>query len=211
MGFMDKVKSTVQDVTDSVSKTIDNEKVDSKMREEKRKVDSAYQEIGEIVVKCMMSGQEFDVSMVSSQYSKAIESMQAITDYNKQRTEPSSNYEKYMITDNYVMPASNSEAPKPVPKPEPEPEPQPAVEAPKEEEKIEAPAESKEDDYSDWVEVSDDKFLEDEPEQAQSQQAEQPKASEPAPQQSSDEGSSPLSRMQSYKSNNYQGDNINKN
>ena len=214
MGFMDKVKATVQDVTDTVSKTIDNEKVDSKMREESRKADKAFQEIGEIVVKRMMSGEEFDVSMVTAQYSSAIAAMQAITDYNSQRTEPSTSFEKYIITDNYVMPNDdNTVTPEPAPQSEPIAVPQPE-EAPK----IEAPATKTEEQYSDWVDVTDDKFWEEDSseESTADVQSEKPEAqektpeTEPAPQKQSEEGSSMLSRMQSYKSNNFQGENINK-
>lgn len=214
MGFMDKVKATVQDVTDTVSKTIDNEKVDSKMREESRKADKAFEEIGEIVVKRMMSGEEFDVSMVTAQYSSAIAAMQAITDYNSQRTEPSTSFEKYIITDNYVMPDDDS-----VVTPEPAPQPEPvAVPQPEESPKIEAPETKTEDQYSDWVEVTDDKFWEEDSSagpnaNVQSENPEaQEKTSEPEPelQQQSEEGSSMLSRMQSYKSSNFQGENINR-
>ena len=214
MGFMDKVKATVQDVTDTVSKTIDNEKVDSKMREESRKADKAFQEIGEIVVKRMMSGEEFDVSMVTAQYSSAIAAMQAITDYSSQRTEPSTSFEKYIITDNYVMPNDdNTVTPEPAPQSEPIAVPQPE-EAPK----IEAPATKTEEQYSDWVDVTDDKFWkEDSSEESTADvQSEKPEAQEKtpepesAPQKQSEEGSSMLSRMQSYKSSNFQGENINK-
>ena len=214
MGFMDKVKATVQDVTDTVSKTIDNEKVDSKMREESRKADKAFQEIGEIVVKRMMSGEEFDVSMVTAQYSSAIAAMQAITDYNSQRTEPSTSFEKYIITDNYVMPNDdNTVTTEPAPQSEPI-----AVPQPEEAQKIEAPATKTEEQYSDWVDVTDDKFWEEDSseESTADVQSEKPEAqektpeTEPAPQKQSEEGSSMLSRMQSYKSNNFQGENINK-
>ena len=214
MGFMDKVKATVQDVTDTVSKTIDNEKVDSKMREESRKADKAFQEIGEIVVKRMMSGEEFDVSMVTAQYSSAIAAMQAITDYNSQRTKPSTSFEKYIITDNYVMPNDDS-----VVTPEPAPQPEPvAVPQPEESPKIEAPETETEDQYSDWVEVTDDKFWEEDSSAGPNTnvQSENPEAQEktsepePEPQQQSEEGSSMLSRMQSYKSSNFHGENINR-
>jgi len=218
MGFMDKVKATMQEGIDTVSKTIDNEKVDSKMREEKRKADKSFQEIGQIVVRCMMSGEEFDVSMVSAQYSSAVASMQAITDYNSERTEPSTHYDDYLITDNYVMPQNDATpTPEPAPAPEPEPEPEPrAVAQPEEAPKIEAPENTKKDDYSDWVEITDDKFWEEEKpaeptENIQSEEpAEQTKEPEPAAQQQSDEGSSMLSRMQSYKSSNYNGENFHK-
>ena len=214
MGFMDKVKATVQDVTDTVSKTIDNEKVDSKMREESRKADKAFQEIGEIVVKRMMSSEEFDVSMVTAQYSSAIAAMQAITDYNSQRTEPSTSFEKYIITENYVMPNDDS-----VVTPEPAPQPEPvAVPQPEESPQIETPETKTEDQYSDWVEVTNDKFWEEDSSAGPNAnvQSENPEAQEktsepdPEPQQQSEEGSSMLSRMQSYKSSNFQGENINR-
>ncbi len=227
MGFMDKVKASVQDVTDTVSKTIDNEKMDSKIRDEVRKVDKAYQEIGEIVVKCMMSGEEFDTSKVIVQYHAAVESMQTITDLNSQRTEPTDKYDKYLITDSYVMTedmAKDADIPKPEPvKETPEPaqieapepaevKPEPVVE---EKEAPAANAVEKDDQYSDWVDANDESYWNEEKpaekveaEAAQETVAEPEPKSEPAEQPSSD-GGSMLSRIQGYQSNNYSGDKTN--
>lgn len=227
MGFMDKVKASVQDVTDTVSKTIDNEKMDSKIRDEVRKVDKAYQEIGEIVVKCMMSGEEFDTSKVITQYHAAVESMQTITDLNSQRAEPTDKYDKYLITDSYVMTedmAKDADIPEPEPVKEtpepaqieaPEPEevkPEPVVE---EKEAPAANAGEKDDQYSDWVDANDESYWNEEKpaekveaEAAQETAAEPEPKTEPAAQESSD-GGSMLSRIQGYQSNNYSGDKTN--
>ena len=232
MGFMDKVKASVQDVTDTVSKTIDNEKMDSKIRDEVRKVDKAYQEIGEIIVNCMLSGEEFDTSMVASQYHAIVESRQAITDLNSQRTEPSERYEKYLITGGYVMPeamAEKTEIPEPEPvkeAPEPAqieaPEPEPEIEEAKPEpvaKEKEVPNENtaeKDDKYADWVDVNDESYWnEEKPAKKVEAEAAQETASEPelkaesAAQESSSDGGSMLSRIQGYQSNNYSGDKTN--
>ena len=228
MGFMDKVRASVQDVTDTVSKTIDNEKVDSKIRDEVRKVDKAYQEIGEIIVNCMLSGEEFDTSMVASQYHAIVESRQAITDLNSQRTEPTDKYDKYLITDSYVM-TEDMAKDADIPEPEPVKEtPEPAqIEAPEPEEvKLEPVVEEKEstaanagdkdDKYSDWVDANDKSYWNDEkPAEKVEAEAAQETASEPelkaesAAQESSSDGGSMLSRIQGYQSNNYSGDKTN--
>jgi len=217
MGFLDKVKSSVQDVAGSVSDAIDNEKVDSRFRDEKRAADKAFKEIGEAVVRAYIAGVPFEISSVNVQCDAAANAMKNITELHGQRTESSDDYAPYLIDgDIPAAPAAVVAVPAEEPEPIEEPPAQPVVEEPAKEEPKEEP--KQDDEYSDWVEVKDEVFWEEDAAPASEQQAEaqpvqesQIQAPEPVDreQQPSDDGDSMLSRMQGYKSSNYDGDKMN--
>jgi hypothetical protein len=133
MGFFDKVMSTAQDAIDSVGNAIDNEKQDMKIRDEKRNVDKAYKEIGEIVVRCMLNGEDY-LPLIREPYNRALDGRRKITSLmaEKDKVDPSDPY--VLIDDVPDMeesapvyeepePAPALETPEPAALPEPEPEP----------------------------------------------------------------------------------------
>ncbi len=216
MGILDKVKSSVQDVADSVSSAIDNEKVDAKFRDEKRTADKAYKEIGEAVVRAYIAGVPFDIATVSAQCDTAATAMKNITELNGQRTEPSNDYAPYLIDgDIPAAPAAALAVPAAEPEPAEEPPAQPVVEESVKEEPKDEPKDD--DEYSDWVEVKDEVFWDEDEtpamEQTEAQPVQEAPVQTPQPvsneQQSSDGDDSMLSRMQGYKSSNFDGDRIN--
>lgn len=94
MGFLDKMKSAVQDVSDSASKAIGDSKTDSKIRDEKRNIDKAYKEIGMLYVRCILSGEQFDPSIISGPYDTAVTGMRNVTELmaSKGEVDPSDPY-----------------------------------------------------------------------------------------------------------------------
>ena len=78
LGFFDKVKSSVNDISNSVSGAIDDQKTNMKVRDEQKKIDQVNTEIGKIVADCMMSGKEFNESMIADQMTAIIDSMRTI-------------------------------------------------------------------------------------------------------------------------------------
>ena len=80
MGFFDKVKSSVNDISNSVSGAIDDQKTNMKVREEQKKIDQANAEVGKIIADCMSSGKEFDDSMIADQMRRIIEAKRTIAE-----------------------------------------------------------------------------------------------------------------------------------
>ena len=222
MGFLDKVKSSVEDIGKTVNSAIDNQKLDMKIREEQRNLEEISKEIGSIVAEAILSGQGFDETMIAEQYSKYIETKQRIEDLQTERgvTDSDSESEDDDVFDGIE---DNEEPPVIAAPPKVE-----QIEAPKEEpvqEEVVVPdpaAESKpgstwnETDSSGWVDVKDEVFWT-EPEPAVQEEALVAEAAEtPAPvQETKDESNanrveepdddSPLSRIKSYRSQNYSG------
>ena len=155
MGFFDKVKSTVDDVSDTVGKKIDVEKYEMKIRDEKRNIDKASMEIGKILTEQLLNGQPFDKSMIMDQYNIILESNKKIKEYTMLRDEiKGETSSEGMVTEyevenyNSIPPAEEKpalpqaeEVPRPVvaepesivSEPEPEPEPvaaEPVIEEP---------------------------------------------------------------------------------
>ncbi|AMK13309.1 hypothetical protein AUP07_0252 [methanogenic archaeon mixed culture ISO4-G1] len=216
MGFLDKVKSSVGDMGKAVNNAIDNQKLDMKIREEQRNLEEISKEIGGIVAEAILSGQGFDETMIAEQYSKYIETKQRIEDLQAERgdKDPDSEPEEVVIEqpqeeDVPVIAAPSKEVQIEIPKEEPvqkKPDvPEPSVEA-------EGASVWNETDTSGWVEVKDEVFWT-EPEPAVQEEA---STAEPAPVQEASaednerrieepDDDSPLSRIKSYRSQNYSG------
>ncbi len=88
MGFLDKMKSSLNDVSSSVSSSIDNQKTEMKIRDEQKKIDRDAKEIGDIVVRCLNDGIEFNESMVSEQMSRIIQSKRTIAELRGEYFDP---------------------------------------------------------------------------------------------------------------------------
>lgn len=216
MGFLDKVKSSVNDMGKAVNNAIDNQKLDMKIREEQRNLEEISKEIGGIVAEAILSGQGFDETMIAEQYSKYIETKQRIEDLQAERGDTGSDsepeeavIEQPQEEDVPTIAAPSKEVQIEIPKEEPvqkEPEvPEPAVEE-------EGASAWNETDTSGWVEVKDEVFWT-EPEPAVQEEA---PVAEPAPVQEAPaednerrveepDDDSPLSRIKSYRSQNYSG------
>ena len=74
------MKSSLNDVSSSVSSSIDNQKSELKIRDENKKIDREAKIIGDVVVRCLEEGVEFDPSMVSEQMAAIIESKRVIAE-----------------------------------------------------------------------------------------------------------------------------------
>ena len=216
MGFLDKVKSSVGDMGKAVNNAIDNQKLDMKIREEQRNLEEISKEIGGIVAEAILSGQGFDETMIAEQYSKYIETKQRIEDLQAERGDKDSDsepeeavIEQSQEEDVPVIAAPSKEVQIEIPKEEPvqkEPEaPEPVAEA-------EGASAWNETDTSGWVEVKDEVFWT-EPEPAVQEEA---PVAKPAPVQEAPaednerkveepDDDSPLSRIKSYRSQNYSG------
>ncbi len=216
MGFLDKVKSSVNDMGKAVNNAIDNQKLDMKIREEQRNLEEISKEIGGIVAEAILSGQGFDETMIAEQYSKYIETKQRIEDLQAERGDKDSDSEPEEVVieqpqeeDVPAIAAPSKEVQIEIPKEEPvqkEPDvPEPAVEE-------EGASAWNETDTSGWVEVKDEVFWT-EPEPAVQEEA---PVAEPAPVQEAPaednerrveepDDDSPLSRIKSYRSQNYSG------
>ena len=214
MGFLDKVKSSVGDMGKAVNNAIDNQKLDMKIREEQRNLEEISKEIGGIVAEAILSGQGFDETMIAEQYSKYIETKQRIEDLQAERGDKDSDSEPEEVVieqpqkeDVPVIAAPSKEVQIEIPKEEP---------VQKEPDVPESAAEGasawNETDTSGWVEVKDEVFWT-EPESAAQEEA---PVAEPAPVQEAPaednerrveepDDDSPLSRIKSYRSQNYSG------
>lgn len=58
MGFMDKVKDTVKTADEKLGNAIDKEKLDSKIRDEERKIEDCTKQIGQKVVAAIKDGKD---------------------------------------------------------------------------------------------------------------------------------------------------------
>ncbi len=87
MGFLDKVKSTVGDVSETVSKKIDSEKYDLKIRDEQKRIDRASLEIGKIVSDLLLNGEAFDRELIKDQYSVIVEANRRIAEFRSMKEE----------------------------------------------------------------------------------------------------------------------------
>ncbi len=216
MGFLDKVKSSVNDMGKAVNNAIDNQKLDMKIREEQRNLEEISKEIGGIVAEAILSGQGFDETMIAEQYSKYIETKQRIEDLQAERGDKDSDsepeeavIEQPQEEDVPVIAAPSKEVQIEIPKEEPvqkEPEvPEPAVEE-------EGASAWNETDTSGWVEVKNEVFwTESEPVAQKEVPVAEPAPVQEAPAEDNErrveepDDDSPLSRIKSYRSQNYSG------
>ena len=225
MGFLDKVKSSVNDMGKAVNNVIDNEKADMKIREERRNLDQAAKEIGHAVAGCIMEGRDFDETTISEPMARYVEAKQKIAELEAGKGVSEESYEEPAAP--AALPESSEEQTVTEDEPEKEviqeqPEEAPQTVAEPESASAEATAAEgdswKQVDENGWVDVKDEIFwTEDEaqPPAAQpavreeTQPAAQKAAEEPAPardQEVADD--SPLNRIKSYKSSNYSGDKL---
>lgn len=58
MGLMDKVKDTVKTADEKLGNAIDKEKLDSKIRDEERKIEDCIKQIGQKVVAAIKDGKD---------------------------------------------------------------------------------------------------------------------------------------------------------
>ena len=237
MGFFDKVKSTVDDVSDTVGKKIDVEKYEMKIRDEKRNIDKASMEIGKIVTEQLLNGQSFDKSMIMDQYNIILESNKKIKEYTMLRDEIKGETSSEDMVTEYEVENYNSippveerpalpqaeEVPEPEvaepesivsePEPEPIPEPVPVVEEPViEEPVVEEPEPAISESVPEPEPVAVQPVVESAPEPqptAQRVESIRPQADTGgACRVDNPEEGSLLSRIQSYKSSSYSGKNI---
>ena len=223
MGFFDKVKSTVDDVSGTVGKKIDVEKYEMKIRDEQRNIDKASLEIGKIVTEQLLNGRPFDKSMVMDQYNIIVESNRRIEEYTMLRNEitgESTPPKKEIVTEYEVENYDSVPAAKAKPAlPEPDdvaeptlPEPEPVVE----EHVVSIPVETKPEppvqEYVPEPEPVSEPIAESKPEPLPSAQCVETLSPEVetggcSKVENPEEGSM-LSRIQSYKSGNYSGKNL---
>ena len=140
MGFLDKVKSTVSDVSDTVSKKIETEKYEMKIRDEQKKIDRESTEIGKIVAKVLLEGGEFDPFMVEEHLDIIRESNRKIDELIALRDgisgEDQSDYDdeddyhtSYKDEDDDLFGVPMPPVSKPEPQPEALPEPEQIIES----------------------------------------------------------------------------------
>lgn len=65
MGFMDKVKDSVKNADEKLGNAIDKEKLDSKIRDEERKIEDCTKQIGEKVVAAIKDGKDANSADIS--------------------------------------------------------------------------------------------------------------------------------------------------
>ena len=80
MGFMDKVKESMQNVDEKVGNAIDSEKIDSKIREQEREIEKITAEIGKAVVADLKEGKEIVRTAIDELYAKITEAEKKIED-----------------------------------------------------------------------------------------------------------------------------------
>ena len=78
MGFMDKVKESVKNADDKLGKAIDNEKLDSEIRKNERKIEDIAKELGEKVIEILRKGEEVSKDLLDEYYAKVKECDEAI-------------------------------------------------------------------------------------------------------------------------------------
>ena len=143
MGFLDKVKTSLNDVSTSINNSLDNQKAEKLVKDEQKKIDSESKEIGWIVVECLDRGEEFNESMVSVQMARIREYRHNIAVIRgEEAPAPSADTEEPEPVQTVVsISVSDAQAPKPKPsEKEPEAVEEPAEDAPE----TEVPAESSE-------------------------------------------------------------------
>jgi len=203
MGFLDKVKSSVDNVASSVNGKIDNEKFDYKIREEERKIDKQYAELGKIVFESIKTGGQLEKSDISEPCTIILASLQEINRLKVEKGEEPDDLPSELDFEGALMMQGSHLGNADVPGPEMETT-APAEEGSVEETVEDVPAEDVEvqnstsqggttggdDSEVKWVEAED-------------------VPSEPAGKdESGSDNDSPLSRIQSYQSNRYSGDKI---
>ena len=95
MGFFDKVKSTVGDVSDSVGKRIDTGKYDLKIKDEQKRIDKASLEIGRIVSEMLINGESVDPERFREHYDIIVDSKRRIAEFTSMKEEiTGESYEK---------------------------------------------------------------------------------------------------------------------
>ena len=213
MGFLDKVKSSVNDVGKAVNSTVDKQKTDFKLRDERKNLDQVAKEIGHAVAASLMAGNGVDESALSEQLSKYAEIKQKIAELEYAKGETSEE------VDDYTPEPVRANVPEPVV--EEEVQAEVAVEESVEisqEPVAETPAQKSswnQVDDNGWVEVKDEIFWTEEeaapatePVSQESVQAEPVRESvqKSGTDGNEDDGGSMLNRIKSYKSNNYSGD-----
>ena len=233
MGFLDKVKSSVDNVASSVNGKIDNEKFDYKIREEERKIDKQYAELGKIVFESIKTGGQLEKSDISEPCTIILASLQEINMLTVEKGEEPDDLPSELDFEGALMLQGSHSGNADVSGPEMETT-APAEEGSVEETVEDVPAEDVEvqdsasqggttggdDSEVKWVEA-DEYFSEPEP-SAETQdtvepprsETEEPTVAEDVPsepvgkEESGSDNDSPLSRIQSYQSNRYSGDKI---
>ena len=129
MGFLDKVKTSLNDVSTSINNSLDNQKAEKLVKDEQKKIDSESKEIGWIVVECLDRGEEFNESMVSVQMTRIREYRHNIAVIRgEEAPAPSADTEEPEPVQTVVsISVSDAQAPKPKPA-----EKEPEAEAPAE-------------------------------------------------------------------------------
>lgn len=73
MGFMDKVKTAAKNADEKLGNAIDCEKIDSKIRDEEKKIKDTTVEMGEKVLANLRAGEEIDKAALDALYDKVKE------------------------------------------------------------------------------------------------------------------------------------------
>jgi len=218
MGFLDKVKSAADDLYNTANNKIEDEKINTKIRDEERKLDQANKEIGQTVMNCLIDGVPIDESVIRDPVNRALSAMRAINEYKAEKGEAYQDIPEQIY--DFSVISGGAQAQPAAQEPASEPATEETYQAPAEPEPVveEQPAQAEpaeggngawtETDDNGWVEVKEEVFWKEEPaESGETQEPVQPASSQPASTDKVDEPAddSPLSRVQSYNSNNYSG------
>ena len=84
MGFLDKVKETAKDADEKLGDRIDIDKLESKIRDEKRNIEKIVKEIGDTCVENARAGKDTTVVDVKDQIAKIEESEKRIQELQAQ-------------------------------------------------------------------------------------------------------------------------------
>ena len=78
MGFIDKVKDVTKSTSEKVGNAIDCEKIDSRIREQEKKIEKNTKEIGDIVVACLTDAKDITMDEINTIYAKIVDAREAI-------------------------------------------------------------------------------------------------------------------------------------
>jgi len=84
MGFLDKVKETAKDADEKLGDRIDIDKLESKIRDEKRNIEKIVKEIGDLCVENARAGKDTTTADVKDQIAKIEESEKRIQELQAQ-------------------------------------------------------------------------------------------------------------------------------
>jgi hypothetical protein len=84
MGFLDKVKETAKDADEKLGDRIDIDKLESKIRDEKRNIEKIVKEIGDKCVENARAGKDTTLADVQQQVSQIEESEKRIQELQAQ-------------------------------------------------------------------------------------------------------------------------------